>query len=108
MRARIQLRRAFFLSVLFVGYVLIAGRPAQAGPVQDQTQSREDWLKQRELEERRQIEERRRAADAAKAKEAATQQQQQHAPEIDASSIPTALALMSASVFLLRARLRSK
>lgn len=118
MRARIR-HGAYLFGVLVVGCALLGGRPAQAGPVQEQKkepskQERADWLRQRHLEEQRQ-------AEAAKTKheeelakkkreEAATTQPQPqpHVPEIDGASIPTALALLGAGVVMLRARLRSK
>lgn len=121
MRARIR-HGAYLFGVLVVGCALLGGRPAQAGPVQEQKKElsereRADWLRQRHLEEQRQAE-RRQAEEAAKTKhqeelakkqrEEAATQQQPHVPEIDGASIPTALALLGAGIVMLRARLRSK
>lgn len=91
MRSRIRRRGFCFLGVLVLGCVVIGGQPALAGSAQEVTTER--------------------PADVPGKVDGSQPQPTTgtpHAPEIDASSIPTALALVGASVLILRARLRSR
>jgi hypothetical protein len=112
MRSRIA-RGAYVLGILAVVCALIGGKPARAGAAQEPKKQTSEQAReaQRQLEQRQ-------AEQAAKTKhqeelakkkqEEAAAQQQQYVPEIDGASIPTALALLGASLVMLRARLRSK
>lgn len=91
MRSRIRRRGFCFLGALVLGCTLISGQPALAGPAQ------EVWNGRQRVDEPGK-------EDGSPPQPTTTK----HAPEIDASSIPTALALVGASVLMLRARLRSR
>ena len=92
MRSRIRRRGFCFLGALVLGCAVIGGQPALARSAQEAKDGRH------------QIDKPGKADGSAPQPTTATP----HAPEIDASSIPTALALVGASVLILRARLRSR